>query len=126
MTVTQDRPAAKPPREEDPRHPLKRLGALLDEGSLEPISPDDDSGMLAAVGTVQGLHAVGRIFQVMTQASGRIPQVSVVLGPAAGGAAYGPALTDVVILGPEGRIFVTGPDAPRRPGQPAGRRRRGP
>jgi acetyl-CoA/propionyl-CoA carboxylase carboxyl transferase subunit len=37
----------------------------------------------------------------------------VVLGPAAGGAAYGPALTDVVILGPEGRIFVTGPDVVR-------------
>ena len=32
---------------------------------------------------------------------------------AAGGAAYGPALTDVVILGPEGRIFVTGPDVVR-------------
>jgi acetyl-CoA/propionyl-CoA carboxylase carboxyl transferase subunit len=165
-------PAAKPaklPREQDPRHPRHRLGALLDEGSLELITPDDESGMLAAVGTVGGapvvafcsdatvmggamgdqgcrvvvdayhramtdripiiglwhsggarlaegvlsLHAVGRIFQVMTQASGRIPQVSVVLGPAAGGAAYGPALTDVVILGPEGRIFVTGPDVVR-------------
>jgi acetyl-CoA/propionyl-CoA carboxylase carboxyl transferase subunit len=37
----------------------------------------------------------------------------VVLGPAAGGAAYGPALTDVVILGPDGRVFVTGPDVVR-------------
>src|SRR6185437_5492673 len=45
--------------------------------------------------------------------SGKVPQISVVLGPAAGGAAYGPALTDVVILGPEGRIFVTGPDVVR-------------
>lgn len=62
---------------------------------------------------VISLHAVGRIFHIMTQASGRIPQISVVLGPAAGGAAYGPALTDVVILGPEGRIFVTGPDVVR-------------
>ena len=62
---------------------------------------------------VLSLHAVGRIFQAMTQASGKIPQISVVLGPAAGGAAYGPALTDVVILGPEGRIFVTGPDVVR-------------
>ena len=172
MTVTtENRPAAaaKPPREDDPRHPLQRLAALLDAGSMETISPVDDSGMLAAVGTVDGspvvafcsdptimggamgdlgcrvvvdayhramtdrvpiiglwhsggarlaegvlsLHAVGRIFQVMTQASGRIPQISVVLGPAAGGAAYGPALTDVVILGPEGRIFVTGPDVVR-------------
>ena len=148
---------------------MHRLTALLDEGSLELITPDDDSGMLAAVGTVNGahvvafcsdatvmggamgdvgcrvvvdayhramtdsvpiiglwhsggarlaegvlsLHAVGRIFQAMTQASGKIPQVSVVLGPAAGGAAYGPALTDIVILGPEGRIFVTGPDVVR-------------
>jgi acetyl-CoA/propionyl-CoA carboxylase carboxyl transferase subunit len=49
----------------------------------------------------------------MTQASGKVPQLSVVLGPAAGGAAYGPALTDVVVLGPEGRIFVTGPDVVR-------------
>ena len=62
---------------------------------------------------VLSLHAVGRIFHAMTQASGKIPQISVVLGPAAGGAAYGPALTDIVILGPEGRIFVTGPDVVR-------------
>ena len=62
---------------------------------------------------VLSLHAVGQIFHAMTQASGKVPQISVVLGPAAGGAAYGPALTDVVILGPEGRIFVTGPDVVR-------------
>ena len=62
---------------------------------------------------VLSLHAVGQIFHAMTQASGMIPQVSVVLGAAAGGAAYGPALTDIVILGPEGRIFVTGPDVVR-------------
>ena len=49
----------------------------------------------------------------MTRASGRIPQISVVLGAAAGGAAYGPALTDIVILGPQGRVFVTGPDVVR-------------
>jgi acetyl-CoA/propionyl-CoA carboxylase carboxyl transferase subunit len=62
---------------------------------------------------VLSLHAVGRIFEVMTRASGRIPQISVVLGPAAGGAAYGPALTDIVVMGPEGRVFVTGPDVVR-------------
>src|SRR5204862_1214344 len=62
---------------------------------------------------VQSLDAVGRVFAAMTLASGRVPQISVVLGPAAGGAAYGPALTDVVILGPDGRIFVTGPDVVR-------------
>lgn len=62
---------------------------------------------------VLSLHAVGEIFHAMTRASGVVPQISVVLGPAAGGAAYGPALTDVVILGPEGRIFVTGPEVVR-------------
>jgi len=62
---------------------------------------------------VASLHGVGRIFTAMTKASGRIPQLSVVLGPAAGGAAYGPALTDIVILGPHGRVFVTGPDVVR-------------
>jgi len=62
---------------------------------------------------VASLHAVGEIFAIMTRASGRIPQISVVLGAAAGGAAYGPALTDLVIMGPEGRVFVTGPDVVR-------------
>ncbi|MBO0816306.1 MAG: acyl-CoA carboxylase subunit beta [Actinobacteria bacterium] len=62
---------------------------------------------------VESLHAVGTIFAAMTRASGVVPQISVVLGAAAGGAAYGPALTDVVILSEQGRIFVTGPDVVR-------------
>lgn len=59
---------------------------------------------------VFSLDAMGRIFRAITCASGRIPQVSVLLGPAAGAAAYGPALTDVVIMAPEAYLFVTGPD----------------
>src|SRR5690348_1975319 len=62
---------------------------------------------------VEALHAVGLVFQAMIRASGRVPQLSVVLGPAAGGAAYGPALTDVVIMSANGRIFVTGPEVVR-------------
>src|SRR5580692_4466069 len=62
---------------------------------------------------VASLHGVGTVFAAMTAASGVVPQISVVLGPAAGGAAYGPALTDVVILSRHGRIFVTGPDVVR-------------
>jgi acetyl-CoA/propionyl-CoA carboxylase carboxyl transferase subunit len=62
---------------------------------------------------ISSLKAFGEIFTAMTHASGKIPQISVVLGPAAGGGAYGPALTDIVILGPEGRIFVTGPEVVR-------------
>ncbi|GIH08141.1 putative propionyl-CoA carboxylase beta chain 6 [Rhizocola hellebori] len=62
---------------------------------------------------VTALDGVGQVFAAMVRASGRVPQISVVLGPAAGGAAYGPALTDIVIMGAEGRIFVTGPEVVR-------------
>ncbi|MBC6459658.1 acyl-CoA carboxylase subunit beta [Actinomadura sp. HBU206391] len=62
---------------------------------------------------VESLHAVGLVFAAMTRASGVVPQISVVLGAAAGGAAYGPALTDIVILSQSGKIFVTGPDVVR-------------
>ena len=62
---------------------------------------------------VEALDAVGQVFAAIVRASGRVPQISVVLGPAAGGAAYGPALTDVVIMSPTGRVFVTGPDVVR-------------
>jgi acetyl-CoA/propionyl-CoA carboxylase carboxyl transferase subunit len=62
---------------------------------------------------VRALHAVGLVFEAMIRASGYIPQISVVVGFAAGGAAYGPALTDVVVMATEGRVFVTGPDVVR-------------
>jgi acetyl-CoA/propionyl-CoA carboxylase carboxyl transferase subunit len=62
---------------------------------------------------VESMDAVGRMFAAMTRASGRIAQISVVLGPAAGAAAYGPALTDVVIMSDTGRVFVTGPEVVR-------------
>ncbi|GGM61320.1 putative propionyl-CoA carboxylase beta chain 6 [Longimycelium tulufanense] len=62
---------------------------------------------------VEALDAVGSVFAAMVRASGKVPQISVVLGPAAGGAAYGPALTDIVIMAPTGRVFVTGPDVVR-------------
>ena len=62
---------------------------------------------------VVALDAVGQVFAAMVRASGRVPQISVVLGPAAGGAAYGPALTDIVVMSDGGRIFVTGPEVVR-------------
>ena len=62
---------------------------------------------------VKALHAVGLVFEAMIRASGYIPQISVVVGFAAGGAAYGPALTDVIVMAPDSRVFVTGPDIVR-------------
>jgi acetyl-CoA/propionyl-CoA carboxylase carboxyl transferase subunit len=167
VTVLDNRPVTTPL--EDPRTPRLRLEQLFDPGTLELITPEDDSGFLAGLGEAGGapivafasdarfqggamgiegckvilaayeralaeavpviglwhsggarlregvssLHAFGEVFAMMTRASGKIPQISLVLGPAAGGAAYGPALTDIVILAPEGRVFVTGPDVVR-------------
>ncbi|MEV4320383.1 carboxyl transferase domain-containing protein [Actinocrispum sp. NPDC049592] len=62
---------------------------------------------------VEAMHGIGQMFAAMVRASGQILQLSVVLGPAAGGAAYGPALTDLVIMSDQGRVFVTGPDVVR-------------
>src|SRR5580698_8809272 len=83
----------------------------IDTGS--PIIGLWHSGGARLAEGVESLHAVGIVFAAMTRASGKVPQISVVLGAAAGGAAYGPALTDLVILSDQGRIFVTGPDVVR-------------
>lgn len=62
---------------------------------------------------IESMHGIGQIFAAMVRASGVVPQISIVVGPAAGGAAYGTALSDVVIMAPAGRIFITGPDVIR-------------
>ncbi|OLF16211.1 acyl-CoA carboxylase subunit beta [Actinophytocola xanthii] len=62
---------------------------------------------------VRAMDGIGRMFAAMVRASGRVPQLSLVLGPAAGGAAYGPALTDLVVMSEAGRVFVTGPEVVR-------------
>ncbi len=62
---------------------------------------------------VAAMDGIGQMFAAMVRASGRVLQLSLVLGPAAGGAAYGPALTDLVIMSDGGRVFVTGPDVVR-------------
>ncbi|WP_040803424.1 acyl-CoA carboxylase subunit beta [Nocardia concava] len=60
---------------------------------------------------VTALAGFGGIFARNTKASGVIPQISVILGPCAGGAAYSPALTDFVFMIREtAQIFITGPD----------------
>src|SRR5690625_6834558 len=49
-----------------------------------------------------------------TRASGVIPQISLIMGPAAGGAVYSPALTDVVVMVEKtSHMFITGPDVIR-------------
>ena len=70
-----------------------------------------DSGGARIQEGVIALGKYGEIFKRNTQASGVIPQISIICGPAAGGAVYSPALTDFVIMVDKtSQMFVTGPD----------------
>jgi acetyl-CoA carboxylase carboxyltransferase component len=74
------------------------------------VSLNDGAGARIQEG-VSALAGYGGIFQRNTRASGVIPQISVMLGPCAGGAAYSPALTDFVFMVREtSQMFITGPD----------------
>ncbi|MEY4312826.1 MAG: hypothetical protein RLZZ319_335, partial [Actinomycetota bacterium] len=70
-----------------------------------------DSGGARIQEGVMALGRYGEIFRLNTQSSGVIPQISIICGPAAGGAVYSPALTDfVVMVDKTSQMFVTGPD----------------
>ena len=69
-----------------------------------------DSGGARIQEGVAALDGYGAIFRGNVALSGRVPQISVVLGPCAGGAVYSPALTDIVIMQRErAHMFLTGP-----------------
>ncbi len=60
------------------------------------------------------LGGYGEVFLRNVTLSGVVPQISLVLGPCAGGAVYSPALTDFVIMARgQGQMFITGPDVIR-------------
>lgn len=70
-----------------------------------------DSGGARIQEGVKSLSAYATIFRNNVRSSGIIPQISVILGPAAGGAVYSPALTDFIFMTDQtSYMFVTGPD----------------
>src|SRR5258708_21395371 len=74
------------------------------------IGFNDGGGALIQEGVV-ALGLFAEIFFRNVQASGVIPQISLIMGPAAGGHVYSPALTDfVVMVDGTSQMFVTGPD----------------
>src|SRR5947209_18354748 len=74
------------------------------------VGINDGAGARIQEGVV-ALDSYGGIFRRNTLASGVIPQISVVMGPCAGGAVYSPALTDFVFMVEEtSYMFITGPD----------------
>ncbi|WP_103532540.1 acyl-CoA carboxylase subunit beta [Streptomyces sp. SM11] len=77
------------------------------------VSLNDGAGARIQEG-VSALAGYGGIFQRNTRASGVIPQISVILGPCAGGSAYSPALTDFVFMvRGSSQMFITGPEVIR-------------
>ena len=79
-----------------------------------PIIGLNDSGGARIQEGVDALAAYGEIFYRNTVASGVIPQISVILGPCAGGAVYSPAITDFTFMVRQtSHMFITGPDVLR-------------
>jgi acetyl-CoA/propionyl-CoA carboxylase carboxyl transferase subunit len=79
-----------------------------------PIVGLDDSGGARIQEGVMSLGGYGEVFFRNVTLSGVVPQVSLILGPCAGGAVYSPAITDFVIMAKgTGEMFITGPDVVR-------------
>ena len=88
---------------------IKIMQIAIDTGV--PIIGILDSGGARIQEGVIALGKYGEIFRKNTLASGVVPQISLIMGPAAGGAVYSPALTDfVVMVDKTSNMFVTGPD----------------
>src|SRR4029077_18962650 len=82
------------------------------ELALETGSPFvfiNDSGGARVQEGIDSLSGYGRVFYTNVMLSGAVPQVSIICGPCAGGAAYSPALTDFIIQTRQAQMFITGP-----------------
>jgi len=104
------------------------LGGSLSEAVAEKILKVMDLAMMTGAPVVgiidsggariqdgsESLRGFGEIFAMNTLASGVIPQISVIMGPSAGGGAYSPALTDFIFATEgQGQMYITGPDVIR-------------
>jgi len=91
----------------------KKITKIMDHAMKlrVPLIGINDSGGARIQEGVNSLAGYGEIFYRNTQASGVIPQISVILGPCAGGAVYSPALTDFVfVVDKISKMFITGPE----------------
>ncbi len=69
----------------------------------------NDSGGARVQEGIDSLSGYGRVFFTNVELSGAVPQISLICGPCAGGAAYSPALTDFIIMTRQAQMFITGP-----------------
>jgi acetyl-CoA carboxylase carboxyltransferase component len=87
---------------------IDRLLQLAGRSRLPVVSVIESGGARMQEGTA-ALCGYGRIFRQNVLLSGRVPQISVIAGLAAGGGCYSPALTDFVVMTEHAAMFLTGP-----------------
>ncbi|TRY20159.1 acyl-CoA carboxylase subunit beta [Tessaracoccus rhinocerotis] len=83
------------------------LNASLQTGT--PFIFINDSGGARVQEGIDSLSGYGKVFYANVLLSGAVPQISIISGPCAGGAAYSPALTDFIIQTRKAHMFITGP-----------------
>merc|ERR1712110_502223 len=91
----------------------KKICKIMDQAMLvgAPVIGLNDSGGARIQEGVESLAGYADIFQKNVLASGVIPQISMIMGPCAGGAVYSPALTDFIFMVKDtSHLFITGPD----------------
>ena len=88
------------------------MRAALENGT--PFVSFNDSGGARVQEGIDSLSGYGKVFFQNVALSGAVPQISIIAGPCAGGAAYSPALTDFIIQTAASRMFITGPEVIRQ------------
>ena len=94
----------------------EKMVGLMDHAArygIPVIGINDSAGARIQEG-VEGLAGYGEVFYRNVRLSGVVPQISLIVGPCAGGAVYSPAMTDIVaMVDGVGQMFITGPDVIR-------------
>jgi len=91
---------------------IVRLLGMAERAGLPVVSFVESGGPRMQEGTA-ALAGYGRIFRHTVALTGRVPQISVVSGASAGGGAYSPALTDLIVMTEDAAMFLTGPGVVR-------------
>ena len=86
---------------------VEMMEASLSTGT--PFVFINDSGGARVQEGIDSLSGYGQVFYANVKLSGAVPQISIIAGPCAGGAAYSPALTDFIIQTRKAHMFITGP-----------------
>jgi acetyl-CoA carboxylase carboxyltransferase component len=91
---------------------IVRLLGMAERAGMPVISFVESGGARMQEGTA-ALAGYGQIFRQTVALTGQVPQISIVSGASAGGGAYSPALTDLIIMTEEAAMFLTGPGVVR-------------